>query len=546
VWAGGANGQINYTIIWRAQPADSEHENTKPLKTISAGFIFYKAKAKRRKVIMKRSAGIFLHPTSLPSKFGIGDIGDAAFAWISMLKEAGQSLWQFSPLGPVERRGSPYQCMATFAGNPLLISPIKLLEKGLLSPAEIHGFPALPNDNVDYPAVFREKDKLFRLAFGRFKQPDEFAAFCAKEKYWLDNYTLYCALKDANRGREWTAWDAPFKLRHKQALDTFCRHHPDELRFQAFCQFLFHEQWAALRAHAAREGIELVGDIPIYVAMDSADAWASPELFEFDKDRNPLRVAGVPPDYFCATGQLWGNPVYRWDVMKKDGYAWWAARIKKSFEFADTVRIDHFRAFESFWAVKAGSETAEHGEWVPGPDMGLFKCLKEALGPLPLIAEDLGIITDQVKELRDKAGLPGMKVLQFAFDGNPSNPHLPYNIPSNSVVYTGTHDNDTTAGWLDTLSGADRSRVDEYIGSGRVAAVNDIIRLAFATTAQRCVVPLQDVLGLGSASRMNTPGRAEGNWKWRCPEELFMQDKLAFVKELAGIYGRKRLEQDRK
>jgi 4-alpha-glucanotransferase len=292
-----------------------------------------------------------------------------------------------------------------------------------------------------------------------------------------------------------------------------------------------------VRAHAVKVGIELVGDIPIYVAMDSADAWASPELFEFDKDRNPLRVAGVPPDYYCATGQLWGNPVYRWDVMKKDGYAWWVARIKKSFEFADIVRIDHFRAFESFWAVPAGSETAVHGEWVPGPGMGLFKSLKESLGTLPFIAEDLGIITDQVKELRDKAGLPGMKVLQFAFDGNPLNPHLPYNIPFNSVVYTGTHDNDTTVGWLDTLSGADRSRVDAYIGSA-TAGVQDIIRLAYATTAQRCVVPLQDILALDSRSRMNTPGRAEGNWKWRCPEELFTKENLAAVKDFAELYGR--------
>jgi 4-alpha-glucanotransferase len=495
---------------------------------------------------MKRSAGIFLHPTSLPSKFGIGDFGDAAFTWISMLKEAGQSLWQFSPLGPAERRGSPYQCMAAFAGNPLLISPLKLLEKGLVSEAEIQGFPALPGDFIDYPAVCREKEKLFRLAFGRFKQPDAFATFCKKQKYWLDNYTLFCALKDANQGREWTAWDAPFKLRNKQALDSFRKQHSNEIRYHAFLQFVFHEQWSAVRAHASKEGIELIGDIPIYVAMDGADAWASPELFEFDKNRNPIRVAGVPPDYYSATGQLWGNPVYRWDVMKKDGFAWWVARIKKSLEFADVVRIDHFRAFESFWAVKAGSETAIHGKWVPGPGLGLFKRLKEELGSLPFIAEDLGVITAKVKKLREEAGLPGMKVLQFAFDGKPSNPHLPYNIPFNSVVYTGTHDNNTTVGWLDMLSGVERSRVDAYIGSGRAAGVHDLIRLAYAATATRCVIPLQDVLGLDSRSRMNMPGKAEGNWKWRCPEELFKADKLAFVNDLADIYGRKRAEQEKK
>ncbi|HUI91095.1 MAG TPA: 4-alpha-glucanotransferase [Chitinivibrionales bacterium] len=495
---------------------------------------------------MKRSAGIYLHPTSFPSKFGIGDLGDAAFAWIAMLGEAGQSSWQFSPLGPVERRGSPYQCAASFAGNPLLISPVKLREKDLLTVAELEGFPALPSEYVDYPAVTREKEKLFRLAFGRFKLTDEFQAFCKREKYWLDNYTLYCALKEAHAGAGWPLWDAPFKLRNRQALAAFRKQHADELRFHAFLQFIFHEQWAAVRAAAAAQGVELIGDIPIYVAMDSADAWSSPELFEFDKLRNPLRVSGVPPDYYSSTGQLWGNPVYRWDVLKKDNYAWWVARIKRSLEFADIVRIDHFRAFESFWAVKAGSENAMHGEWVPGPGLAFFRCVKKSIGSLPFIAEDLGVITDEVKKLRDDTGLPGMKVLQFAFDGNTENPHLPHNIPENSVVYTGTHDNDTTAGWLNTLTGEERGRVNAYLGSGRPAVVDDFIRLAYATPAARCIVPLQDVLCLDSKSRMNTPGRAEGNWRWRCPEGLFRAEKLAFVKELADMYGRKRVKQEKK
>jgi 4-alpha-glucanotransferase len=489
---------------------------------------------------MKRAAGIYLHPTSLPSRFGIGDLGDAAFEWISMLKDAGQSYWQFSPLGPVDASGSPYQCMCSFAGNPLLISLRRLVEKGLLTMSEAQDFPKLPNDHVDYRAVSREKERFFRLAFSRFARQDEYDAFCAKEKYWLDNYMLFCAIRNANGGRDWPQWDFSFKLRRQEALDSFASQYSKELDFHAFLQFIFSEQWAALKAHAGKEGIRLIGDIPIYVAMESSDAWSMPELFEFDENRNPIRVAGVPPDYYSGTGQLWGNPLYRWDVLEKNGYAWWVARVKKMLEHADVLRVDHFRAFESFWAVKAGSENAMNGEWVPGPGMKLFICLKKALGSLPFIAEDLGIITDEVLKLRDEAGLSGMKVLQFAFDGNVDNPYLPYNIPENSVVYTGTHDNDTTAGWINTLSGVDRRRVDTFVGSRDTTSVQDIIRLAYASTAELCIIPLQDVFGLDSRHRMNTPGRAEGNWRWRCPEELFKVKNLEVVKEFAAIYGRKK------
>jgi 4-alpha-glucanotransferase len=488
---------------------------------------------------MNRAAGIYLHPTSLPSEFGIGDFGDAAFSWISMLKNASQSCWQFSPLGPAEYRGSPYQCMCSFAGNPLLISPSKLIEQGLLTNSDAQGYPGLSPDYVDYEAVTREKEKLFRLAFGRFGEPAEFTAFCEKEKYWLDNYTLFSALHDVHQGREWYSWDLSYKLRRPDALESFRRDHAHEIRYHAFLQHVFHTQWAAVRTHAEREGVRLIGDIPFYVALESSDAWSAPELFEFDENRNAVRVSGVPPDYFSETGQLWGNPVYKWDVMRKDGYSWWVARTKKSLEFADTIRIDHFRAFESFWAVKAGSPNALNGEWVPGPGMDLFMRLKETLGSLPFIAEDLGIITDRVKKLRDCAGLPGMKVLQFAFDGNPANPHLPHNIPFNSVVYTGTHDNDTTAGWLNTLSGVERRRVDAYIGSADATGPLDLVRLAFATAADLCIIPLQDVLSLDSRHRMNTPGRSDGNWKWRCPADLLKGENLAVVKDLAEIYGRK-------
>jgi 4-alpha-glucanotransferase len=487
---------------------------------------------------MKRAAGILLHPTSLPSDFGIGDFGHEAFTWITMLRDAGQSYWQFLPLGPTAKGDSPYQCLCSFAGNPLLISPVKLLERGLLTKDELRQYPVLPEDRVDYTAVAAEKEKLYRLAFGRFSRTDDYAAFCEQEKYWLDNYALFSAIRDANNGREWPSWETSLKLRDKAVLDSFRMEHADDLRYYAFLQFIFHEQWSAVRSHASREGIQLIGDIPIYVAMESSDAWSSPELFEFDATAHPLRVSGVPPDYYSETGQLWGNPLYKWEEMNNGVFTWWTSRIRKSLSFADIVRIDHFRAFESFWAVAAGSTTAINGEWVKGPGMDLFAHIKKTIGSLPFIAEDLGIITGKVEKLRDEAGLPGMKVLQFAFDGNAMNPHLPYNIPPHSVVYTGTHDNDTTAGWLDTLSGVDRRRIDSYIGSQDTAGVRDIMRLAYATPAELCIIPLQDVLELDSSGRMNMPGKADGNWKWRCRKEDFIQSKLALVKEFAGIYGR--------
>lgn len=493
---------------------------------------------------MKRAAGILMHPTSLPSRFGIGDLGEEAFTWISMLREAGQSYWQFFPLGPTGRFGSPYQCMCSFAGNPLLISPIKLAEQGLLTKEELLSYPYFPEEKVDFPGVAREKEKLFRISYQRFRESEGFDKFCRNQSYWLDDYTLFSALSYVNDGRVWTIWDTLFRLRNKNAIDSFRIQHRDDLRFHAFLQFVFHEQWAAIRAHAQKENIRLIGDIPIYVALDSSDAWASSELFEFDADANPLRVAGVPPDYYAETGQLWGNPVYRWNQMKKFDYKWWIRRIRKTLEFVDIIRLDHFRAFESFWAVPWGSKTAEHGEWGKGPGASFFNSIKEAIGSLPFIAEDLGVITDEVIDLRDRFGFPGTKVLQFAFDGNPNNPHLPYNIFPNSVVYTGTHDNDTTTGWLNTLSGVERRRVDAYISSGNTSSLEDLIRLAYSTTAELCIIPMQDVLGLDSRSRMNVPGKAEGNWNWRCRKEEFTIDKLFKVKEFADLYGRHLSETD--
>jgi 4-alpha-glucanotransferase len=487
---------------------------------------------------MKRSAGILMHPTSLPSGFGIGDLGDEAIAWLSMLAEAGHSYWQFCPLGPAGEGDSPYQCLCSFAGNPLLISPRRLMEDGLLTKNDLLRYPSLPEDKVEYAAVAAEKERLFRAAFERFKISDRFVEFREKEKYWLDDYAMFCVFKNRFPGVPWNEWNEGLKLRGASAIADARKNLVKEIEYHCFLQFVFSEQWAAVKSHAAARSVRLIGDIPIYVSLDSCDAWASQPLFEFDGDCNPLRVSGVPPDYYSNTGQLWGNPLYRWDVMKKDGYAWWVSRIRKALESADIVRLDHFRGFESFWTVPAGSATAMNGTWVKGPGIDFFKKIEKALGGLPFIAEDLGDITQDVELLRAEAGIPGMKVLQFAFDGNPQNPHLPYAIPPDCVVYTGTHDNDTTAGWLDTISGVQRRCIDSYLGLGKATECEDIVRCAYATAADLCIVPLQDVLCLDSRHRMNTPGKAVGNWRWRCEKKRFNGDSLLKAKEFAEIYGR--------
>jgi 4-alpha-glucanotransferase len=487
---------------------------------------------------MNRAAGILLHPTSLPSDFGIGDFGSDALAWISMLADAGHSWWQFFPLGPAGSGNSPYQCVCSFAGNPLLISPARLMEDGLLTKDEVRRYPSLPQDTVEYAAVAEEKEKLFVKAFERFSKSDGFTEFCEREKYWLDDYALFCVIRNRFHGMPWNKWEEDLRRRNPSALSEVRKTRAHEMAYHCFLQFEFFSQWKAVKDHAAARGVQLIGDVPIYVSLDSSDTWASQQLFEFDGGCNPVRVSGVPPDYYSETGQLWGNPLYRWNEMKRDGYAWWISRIKKTLETADIVRLDHFRGFESFWTVKAGNATAVHGAWVKGPGIDFFRRLETSLGGLPFIAEDLGDITPDVERLREDAGLPGMKVLQFAFDGNPRNPHLPYAVTPDSIVYTGTHDNDTTAGWLNTLSGVQRRCIDSYLGSGKVTECEDIVRCAYATTAALCIIPLQDVLCLDSRHRMNTPGIAEGNWRWRCEKKYFKSESLLRVKEFSEIYGR--------
>ncbi len=485
-----------------------------------------------------RAAGVFLHPTSLPSPFGIGDLGHDAIRWLDLLRRFDHVYWQVCPLSPTGFGDSPYQSLSSFAGNTLLISPARLVEDGLLTQADLDRYPRLPEDRVDFGAVVEAKDRLFRTAFTRFEDGGAFRAFCRREHSWLEGYAQFRVLKDLHGGRSWIEWADDYRLCRPASLRRLSRTHAEALRYQKFLQYLFHRQWQAVRAHAQALGIGIIGDIPCYVSFDSADTWASRDLFEFDDRCRPIRVAGVPPDYFSETGQLWGNPLYRWDAMKADGYAWWIARLGTTLERLDLVRVDHFRGFESYWAVPAGSPTAVQGEWVKGPGLEFFEALRRALGALPLIAEDLGHITDEVVALRDAVGLPGMKVLQFAFDGNPDNPYLPYNVVADSVIYTGTHDNDTTVGWFTNAPEPDKERVCAYLGCRGAEFWAPFLRMAYAAPSRLAMVPLQDILALGSEHRLNTPGTSQGNWRWRFRWDMIREDHFAMVRHFATVYGR--------
>jgi 4-alpha-glucanotransferase len=489
---------------------------------------------------MKRSAGIFLHPTSLPSPFGIGDIGGAAYEWITTLQQASQSYWQVCPLGPTGYGDSPYQCLSSFAGNPLLISPVKLMEDGLLSRTDISAYPVLNEARVDFGAVLKEKDNLFRKAYESFEDSNDFGAFCEREKFWLDDYALYCVIKNKNQGHAWNEWNPELKLRYPAALNSVRQFFYKEIRYHKFLQFFFNKQWSELKEYANAHGISIIGDIPIYVALDSSDTWAHPDYFEFDENCNPLRVAGVPPDYFSKSGQLWGNPIYKWDFMRIDRYSWWISRIRKALQLVDVIRLDHFRGFESFWAVPANRTDAIVGDWVIGPGIDFFNQVRYSLGALPLIAEDLGNITPQVIGLRQAVGIPGMKVLQFAFDGDPANWHLPYNITPDNIVYTGTHDNDTTLGWFQHLEESERKIVLDFLGCTENGVVETFIRTAYASPANLCIVPLQDVFELDSSNRMNTPGTHSGNWQWRFTKDMLSSyyGKITILGEFSRIYGR--------
>lgn len=465
-----------------------------------------------------RRSGILLHPTSLPGNAGIGTLGEEALLFADFLHSSGQTLWQILPLGPPGCGNSPYSCFSAFAGNPLLIDLEQIAAEGDLACDELEVFP--PADRIDFPAVTARKMSLLRTAAARFFSSadsagkDDFWRFC-DATFWLHDYALYAALKTHFKGKGWNRW--PEKLRRRDMGS--CREYSEllgsEIGFQKYLQWQFSRQWQRVKRYANERGILIIGDAPIFVAHDSADVWCNQHIFNLDITGNPAVVAGVPPDYFSNTGQRWGNPLYRWDILAADGYGWWIARVRSDLALYDILRIDHFRGFEAFWEISAGEKTAVRGSWEKGPGYPLFEALQRSLGNLPLIAEDLGVITPEVERLRDQCGFPGMRILQFAFDSGADNSYLPHNHIPGSVVYTGTHDNDTTVGWFASLPKEQQGRICEYLQAEADMAPKALIRAAFASVAQFAIIPMQDILGLDSSGRMNIPGVADGNWGWR-------------------------------
>ena len=480
-----------------------------------------------------RQSGILLHPTSLPGPYGIGEIGREARWFANKLQETNQHLWQVLPMGPTSFGDSPYQSPSTFAGNHLLIAFDLLLRDGLLKESELKKFPEFGAGDIDYGKVIPARMEILTAVCNTFSRRASktkklhYERFCKREAYWLDDYALFMAIKDSRGGKPWPLWPKKLATRQPAALAEASKKFKPQIRNVKIMQFLFDDQWRRLRKYCEKRAIKIVGDIPIFVAHDSADVWAHPELYYLHENGQPEVVAGVPPDYFSATGQLWGNPLYRWDVHESTDFAWWVARIKKIFETVDIVRIDHFRGFEAYWEVPGDAETAIDGRWVKGPCERLFESFERQLGKLPIIAEDLGIITDEVEALRDNFELPGMRILQFAFGNDPkAGDYRPNNFVPNSVAYTGTHDNDTTVGWFwsEAGEGSTRSQKDiekerahilKYTGTDGSEIQWDLIDLAFQSKSNTAVVPLQDILGLGTEARMNVPGREGGNWGWR-------------------------------
>ena len=494
-------------------------------------------------VTSPRGSGLLLHPTSLPGRFGIGDLGPAAYTWVDTLVRAGQKWWQVLPLGPTGYGDSPYQCFSAFAGNPYLVSPESLVQDGLIAATDLANLH-FPEDRVDFGPVIEFKVWLLQRAWERFKAgaaaalKPEFEAFRDEAASWLDDFALFMAVKDAHGGASWLGWEPALVQRQPEALAKASHELADGVRQHQFRQFLFFKAWQALKAHANTQGVRLIGDIPIFVSSDSSDVWAHPEFFQLDAARQPVAVAGVPPDYFSKTGQLWGNPLYDWEALKANGYDWWVERFKATLSQVDLVRLDHFRGFEAYWRIAAGMPTAEIGAWTPGPGADFLTNLREILGGLPLIAEDLGVITPGVEALRDGFNLPGMKILQFAFGGATEDRFLPHSYEHNCVVYTGTHDNDTTRGWYEAATEPERDLFRRYAARDGTDVAWDLIRLAWSSVADLAVAPLQDVLSLGSEARMNLPGRAAGNWAWRFRAGVVTPALVARLVEMTELYTR--------
>ena len=484
-----------------------------------------------------RSSGLLLHVTSLPSRYGIGDLGAGAFAWIDHLYDAGQRWWQSLPLGPTGYQNSPYQPMSSFAGNDLLISPAKLVLDGLLTAEDCAC--DFPQDVVNYDAIIPYKQKLLNLAWKNFNsaagQPlqPEFEQFCSEQSHWLDDYALFRAIKDEHGGAYFVEWPQDLVQRVPAALAYVRRELASQIDQYRLAQFLLFRQGAALKQYAQAKGVRLIGDLPFFVSPDSSDVWANPELFLLDEHRRPQFVAGVPPDYFSARGQLWGNPVYKWEALRATGYRWCIDRLRALLAHVDVIRLDHLRGFAAAWHVPAGTPTAQAGQWVVGPGADFFETAQRELRELPFLAEDLGIITPDVSRLRDQFGIPGTKVLQFAFDGHADNPYLPGNYIHNTVVYTGTHDNPTTREWFDALSEEQRRKALPSIQRSAEAPAA-LIRLAWNSVAALAIAPLQDLLGLGAEARMNLPGQAEENWAWRCTEEMMSLTRFEWLRNLTS------------
>ncbi|MGH2548942.1 MAG: 4-alpha-glucanotransferase [Thermomicrobiales bacterium] len=493
--------------------------------------------------MLTRGGGILLHPTSLPGPNGIGEIGDAAFRFVDWLERAGIRYWQVMPLGPTGYGDSPYASSSAFAGNPLLISLDWLVGDGLLEHHELDELRQLPNHTVDFGAVITLKRGLHEAAFERWRSgggdhSEAFDLFSLANASWLDDFCLFTALKDAHGGAPWSTWESGLRLREETALSTARAELESERLYHAFLQFQFRSQWDALHAHASDRNVRIVGDIPIFVAYDSVDAWANRGMFQFNEDGFPTVVSGVPPDYFAADGQLWGNPVFDWSANRSTGFAWWVDRVRATLNLVDVMRIDHFRGLAASWSVPADANTAASGYWSRGPGEDVFDAIRSALGEVDIIVEDLGLITADVNELRDRLGYPGMKVLQFAFNDDPLNVYLPHMYESNAVVYTGTHDNDTTIGWFNGLNATTQERVRSYLGHDGRDIAWECIRAAFSSVAEVAIAPLQDVLRLGSEARMNRPGSAIGNWSWRF-EAHQLHDGLADgLHHFVEMYGR--------
>ncbi|MCI8775857.1 MAG: 4-alpha-glucanotransferase [Oscillospiraceae bacterium] len=498
---------------------------------------------------MKRSCGVLLPIASLPSRYGIGSFSESAYNFVDWLSDSGQTYWQILPLGPVGYGDSPYQSFSTFAGNPYFISLESLIEKGLLTESECNEADfGVNEESIDYEKLYINRYPLLKKAYGRANLDGDksYKNFIEENNFWLEDYALYMALKEMYNGKEWTEWEPDIKLRNTEAINYYKTKLAEKTGFHKFLQYEFYSQWKSLKEYANNKGIQIIGDIPIYVAFDSADTWSDPHLFQLDCNNEPLAVAGCPPDGFSETGQLWGNPLYDWSYHKETGYKWWISRLKQCFSLYDVVRIDHFRGFDEYYSIPYGAKTAVNGHWEKGPGMDLFREVRKILGDQKVIAEDLGFMTDSVRELVKESGFPGMKVLEFAFDSRDSgcrNDYLPHNYNKNCVAYTGTHDNQTIVSWFDTISEEEQTMARDYLCDYYTPEdkLNKVfISLLMRSSADTVIIPMQDYLGYDDSSRINTPSTLGNNWKWRMKKDVLTDELKDDIKKISVLYGRNR------